>query len=45
MRLTFLGSGTVRLVWQYPLSDPLLGDFGTPTSATVYSRQLQLTVK
>jgi hypothetical protein len=28
--LTFPSSGTVRLKWQYPFGDPLLGNFPTP---------------
>lgn len=45
MRLKFPSNGTVRLAWQYPLADPLLGDFGTPGDASVYSRTVQVTVK
>jgi hypothetical protein len=41
---TFPSSGTVRLAWQYPLMDPLLGDFSART-ATVYSRPVQVTIK
>jgi hypothetical protein len=43
--LTFPVTGTVRVAWQYPLHDPMLGDFDSAGGATVYSRQVQVTVK
>jgi hypothetical protein len=42
-RLSFPGSGSVRLSWTYPAGDPLLGNYG-PGGHTVYSRTLQVTV-
>jgi hypothetical protein len=45
VRLAFPRSGTVRLAWQYPLQDSLLGSFATPKSAAVVSRAVQITVK
>jgi hypothetical protein len=43
--VTFPGSGTVRLIWQYPPLDPMLGDFGPVQNRTVYSRHVQVTVR
>jgi hypothetical protein len=47
-RLKFPSSGTVRLSWQYPLSDTLLGDYLTPDGpdgASATSRSIKVTVK
>jgi len=43
-RVTFPGSGTVRVMWQYPAGDPLLGGFG-PGQGAVYSRNVSITMK
>lgn len=45
VHLKFPSSGTLRLTWQYPLNDPLLGDYTTPDSATVDSRSVKVTIK
>jgi hypothetical protein len=38
VRVKFPSSGTVRLAWQYPAADPLLGNFaGPPTTPTTSS--------
>jgi hypothetical protein len=36
-RAKFPASGAVRLIWQYPPGDALLGSFG-PGQGTIYSR-------
>jgi hypothetical protein len=45
VRLTFRGTGTVRVAWQYPALDPSLGDFSATQNRTVYSRAVGVTVK
>jgi hypothetical protein len=45
MRLRLPSSGTVRLAWQYPMLDPSLGDYEATQSRTIYSRQVQVTIK
>lgn len=45
VHLNFPGSGSVRLVWQYPALDPLLGNFAASQSRLVYSRTVDITVK
>jgi hypothetical protein len=42
--VAFSGSGNVRLQWQYPASDPLLGSF-SPSQGTITSRTVQITLK
>jgi hypothetical protein len=34
----------VRLAWQYPVGDPLLGSFDAAHDPPVYSRIVQVTV-
>jgi len=41
----FPASGTVRLKWSYPSSDPRLPDPVAPGQATIYSRQVYVTVR
>jgi hypothetical protein len=43
-RVTFPGSGNVRLQWQYPANDPLLGPF-TASQGTITSRTVQISLK
>jgi hypothetical protein len=43
--VTFPSSGTVRLSWSYPLSDPLLGDLGPKSARVAYSRDVKVTVR
>jgi hypothetical protein len=45
-RIQFPSSGTVRLQWNYPVGDPLLGS-PDPTAAPqpLYSRSVQVTVR
>ena len=43
-RVKFPGSGSVRLIWQYPPGDALLGSFG-PNQGTIYSRHVQIKLK
>jgi hypothetical protein len=42
--VTFPGSGNVRLQWQYPANDPLLGSFGA-SQGTITSRTVSITLK
>jgi hypothetical protein len=44
VRLTFPGSGTVRLMWKYPVADPLLGAFDE-SRGVVYSRQVTIKLR
>jgi hypothetical protein len=41
--VAFPGSGTVRLEWDYPASDPQLGNY--PSSQPAYSRYVQITLR
>jgi hypothetical protein len=47
LRLTFPGSGSVRLAWSYPTGDPLLnpGTVRPPEGDTVYSRTVRVTIR
>ncbi len=45
LRLKFPSTGTVRVAWQYPPGDPLLGNYSPGHSPTAYSRDVQVTVK
>ena len=45
VRVTFPSSGAVRLVWDYPLLDPQLGDFDLDQPHTAYSRHVQITLR
>jgi hypothetical protein len=41
----FAGSGSVRLMWQYPVRDPLLGSYSDPLQGTIFSRTVRITLK
>ncbi len=41
---TFRASGSVRLAWSYPPGDRRLSDPATPGQATVYSREVAITI-
>jgi hypothetical protein len=45
VRVKFPASGTVRLRWSYPSSDPRLRDPLMPGQTTIYSRQVYVTVR
>jgi hypothetical protein len=46
LRMSFPASGSVRLAWTYPHSDPMLtpGLTKPPEGSTVYSRTVKITV-
>lgn len=43
-RVTFPGTGNVRLMWQYPAGDPVLGSFGANQGA-IFSRNVAITLR
>jgi hypothetical protein len=42
VRMSFPGSGTVRLAWDYPVSDHLLGYFDPTAPHTAFSRPVRI---
>ncbi|MGZ4229555.1 MAG: hypothetical protein ACXVS6_24205, partial [Solirubrobacteraceae bacterium] len=44
LRMSFPGSGTVRLAWDYPVSDRLLGYFDPVKPHTAFSRPVRITL-
>jgi hypothetical protein len=44
VRMSFPGSGTVRLGWDYPAADHQLGYFDPTKPRTAYSRSVRITL-
>jgi hypothetical protein len=45
LRMNFPGSGTVRLAWDYPASDGLLGSLDPMKPRTAFSRSVSITLR
>jgi hypothetical protein len=45
LRMNFPSSGTVRVAWDYPASDGLLGSFDPMKPRTAYSRSVAITLR